>query len=343
MQVLSPSAADIEECAAAIRGGSKTFFAASLLLPKEIRRAAYAIYAFCRYSDDAIDTAGGDGRALQNLDRRLARLYAGDPDDHFADRAFAEVAQRHAIPEALPQALLEGFAWDVEGRRYPTLSDLEDYAARVAGAVGAIMSCLMGVRSREALARATDLGTAMQLTNIARDVGEDARAGRFYLPLDWINEAGVDPEAFIADPRFSPALGRVIARLLARAETLYDRGAAGIAFLPLDCRAAIGAARLIYAEIGAEIARRGHDSVTQRAVVPMGRKLALLAAALVGVPQNERVQRLPALTANKFLVDAAWSDAAPPPLSTFDDRIGGVIDLLSRLERRDRLDGAAFS
>lgn len=334
-------AADVEACAAAIRGGSKTFFAASLLLPNETRLAAYAIYAFCRYSDDAIDVANGDRAALDNLRLRLDRIYAGRPADHFADRAFADVAARRAIPRALPEALLDGFEWDVDQRRYATLADLEDYAARVAGAVGAIMACLMDARSREALARATDLGTAMQLTNIARDVGEDARAGRLYLPLEWMADAGVDPGAFLGRPEFSPALGDVVERLLTRAEELYRRGGTGIAFLPADCRAAISAAQLIYADIGRKIGARGFDSVSARAVVSKRRKLALLAQALIGEPRDHALRALPPLGANAFLVEAAYSlNAHTAPLA-FDDRLAGVIDLLSRLERRERLHGAA--
>lgn len=340
MRAMTPDAADIEACAAAIRGGSKTFFAASLLLPKETRLAAYAIYAFCRYSDDAIDVANGERAALDNLRRRLDLIYADRPADHFADRAFADVVTRRAIPRALPEALLDGFEWDVEQRRYDTLADLEDYAARVAGAVGAIMACLMGARSRQALARATDLGAAMQLTNIARDVGEDARAGRLYLPLDWMEEAGAGAREFLARPRFAPAIGVVVARLLARAGELYRRGAAGVAFLPADCRAAIGAAGLIYSDIGREISARGFDSVSSRAAVSKRRKLALLAQALIGAPQDMSLCDLPPLGANAFLVEAAYSDTpAPAPLS-YDERLAGVIDLLSRLERRERMYGA---
>ena len=96
------------------------------------------------------------------------------------------------MPRILPDALLEGLAWDAMGRRYATLSDLRAYSARVASAVGAMMCVLMRVRDRDALARACDLGVAMQLTNIARDVGEDAREGRLYLPTDWLAGAGVD-------------------------------------------------------------------------------------------------------------------------------------------------------
>ncbi|MDZ7627166.1 MAG: phytoene/squalene synthase family protein [Parvularculaceae bacterium] len=338
---MTPTPADVEACAAAIRGGSKTFFAASMLLPKETRLGAYAVYAFCRYSDDAIDVAGGDRTALENLRQRLALIFEGRPADHFADRAFANAIRRFDIPRALPEALLEGFEWDVDKRRYQTLGELEAYAARVAGAVGAIMACLMGARSRAAIARASDLGTAMQLTNIARDVGEDARAGRLYLPLDMMAAEGLDTDGFLAAPRHTRALGAVIHRLLGRAGELYARGAAGIAYLPSDCRAAIGAAGLIYSDIGREIAARNHDSVSTRAVVSKGRKLALLGKALVGAPQDAALRQLPPLAANEFLVDAAYRDAPEiTPSSNFDDQLAGVIDLFSRLEQRERMHGA---
>ncbi len=115
-----------------------------------------------------------------------------------------------------------------------------------------MMTVLMGVRDARTLARACDLGVAMQLTNIARDVGDDARKGRVYLPLDWLADEGVQPQALIADPRHDEALARVVARLLEAADVLYDRAVGGIAGLPLSCRPAIHAARLIYREIGRE-------------------------------------------------------------------------------------------
>jgi len=180
----------------------------------------------------------------------------------------------------LPEALLEGLAWDAEGRRFEDIGDLHDYAARVAGTVGAMMTLMMGVRSPEALARACDLGVAMQFSNIARDVGEDARAGRIYLPLAWLREAGIDPEAFLAHPVYTDALGSVVKRLLAIADTLYDRSLAGIARLPLGCRPGILAARALYSEIGREVERRGYDSVSQRAVVSFRRKAHLLARSV---------------------------------------------------------------
>ena len=126
-----------------------------------------------------------------------------------------------------------------------------------------------------------DLGVAMQLTNIARDVGEDARIGRLYMPLQWLRGAGIEPGGFVANPRFDEALATVIRRLLESAEALYVRSDAGLARLPTGCRPGMTAARLMYAEIGHELARRGFDSVTQRTVVPWPRKARILADALL--------------------------------------------------------------
>ena len=120
-----------------------------------------------------------------------------------------------------------------------------------------MMALLMGVRTPEGLARACDLGVAMQLSNIARDVGEDARMGRLYLPQAWLVEAGIAPDARLAAPVFSPALGAVVRRLLDAADALYRRVDAGVARLPLACRPGINAARFLYAEIGHEVARSG--------------------------------------------------------------------------------------
>jgi phytoene synthase len=158
----------------------------------------------------------------------------------------------------LPEALLEGLAWDAEGgRRYEDLPALEAYAARVAGSVGCMMAVLMGVRDRAALARACDLGVAMQLTNIARDVGEDARAGRLYLPLRWLREAGVDGDEWLVRPVFDPAVAGVVRRLLLAADELYRRAGAGIAALPSDAGPESAPPGLLYAGIGREVERRG--------------------------------------------------------------------------------------
>ncbi|MFM7625441.1 MAG: phytoene/squalene synthase family protein, partial [Gammaproteobacteria bacterium] len=154
--------ADIEACRAAIRVGSRTFHAASHLLPMRVREPALALYAFCREADDAIDGSDEPRAALRILEDRLDRAYRREPIDNAADRALADVVARFQIPRAVPVALLEGFAWDAEGRIYPDLSSLRAYGMRVAGTVGVMMSLLMGVRSPGALARPADLGVGMQ-------------------------------------------------------------------------------------------------------------------------------------------------------------------------------------
>ena len=306
------SAADVAACRASLQGGSKTFFAASLALPHAVRQPATALYAFCRMADDAIDHGTHHAAALRDLHWRLDLIYAGVPGDIAADRAFADCARHFAIPRQFPQALLEGFEWDAIGRRYEDLPSLRAYGVRVAGTVGAMMAMIMNVRERDLVARACDLGVAMQLTNIARDVGEDARNGRIYLPLHWLEEAGVDPLALVARPSHSRALAAVIERLLGYADILYVRAERGIPRLPPDCRAVIRAARLLYGEIGHVVARRGFDSVSGRAVVSGRRKLWLvLCAFFVGPGESSAAALAPALPETQFLIEAAALPAAP--------------------------------
>ncbi|GJE54643.1 MULTISPECIES: phytoene/squalene synthase family protein [Methylobacterium] len=339
------SAADHAACRAAIRTGSKSFFAASTLLPPAVRVPSFGLYAFCRLSDDAVDEAGSRARqrmASDRLAQRLSLAYAGRPANAPADRALADLVARYAMPEALPRALLEGLAWDAGGRRYATLSELTDYAARVAGAVGAMMTLIMGVRDPAVLARACDLGVAMQFTNIARDVGEDARAGRLYLPLDWLAQAGIDPDAFLADPVASPAIRSVVARLLDAAEILYRRSEPGIGGLPLGCRPAIRGARLIYAEIGRAIEANGLDSVTCRARVPGSRKAVLLARAALPAPVLPDAAA-PPLPETAYLVDAVRDHPMPalpvprrlPAWWDVSGQVAHVLDLIEQLQERE--------
>lgn len=335
-------------CRALLRHGSRTFFAASFLLPKHVREPACALYAFCRLADDAVDMSGNGTRALDQLRERLALAYAGMPSSCAADRAFADVVTRFGIPRVLPESLLEGFAWDIAGRQYDDLEEMQAYAARVAGTVGAMMAIVMGVRSPDVVGRACDLGIAMQLTNIARDVGEDARAGRLYLPRSWLTEAGIDAAAWLRDPRPSPALGSVIQRVLRAAAAIYDRVDAGIDELPAACRPGIRVARVLYREIGNEVERRGYDSVSQRAVVPAGRKIGLLACAPFSLRRPGEHCAPPPLAAARFLVDAVSGaptassvphvhHGSPSASDEAQSRIEWVVDLFARLERQDQL------
>jgi len=331
---------DLEACREQLRDGSRTFLAASKLLPRGVRDSACALYAFCRSADDAVDLDTVDElAAVQRLRARLARLYAGEPMSTPSDRAMARVVVRHDLPRELPEALLDGFEWDARGRRYETIEDLYDYGARVAGTVGAMMAVLMGRTSAEAVARACDLGVAMQLSNIARDVGEDARRGRIYLPLAWLREAGVDPDAWLANPVFDARIAAVVRRLLIAADALYLRAEAGIGLLPPTCRPGIQAARVLYAAIGHEVARRGCDSVTQRAVVPRRRKAVLLVRALAtgALAPRPTGKALPALDAVRYLVQAATHADAPAGQDAADDLPRGgerTVRVIELLERR---------
>jgi phytoene synthase len=326
--------ADMAQCEAAIRHGSLSFHAASRLLPRRLRDPALALYAFCRLADDAVDLREAKAEAVLSLHDRLDRAYAGRPRNAPADRAFAAVIEEFDMPRELPEALLEGLAWDAQGRRHEELSSLRAYSARVAAAVGAMMCVLMRERRADVLARACDLGVAMQLTNIARDVGEDAAEGRLYLPTDWMTDAGLDPEAFLADPGPSPELRRLVARLLREADDLYHRAEAGIGVLPLGCRPGIYAARLIYAGIGGAVRRRRCDPFAGRARTTGGQKLAWLglaglsAGASAVMPRSALLHARP-LPETRFLVEAAtveqeagrdWSDTLHATLADLKRR-----------------------
>jgi 15-cis-phytoene synthase len=336
-------AEDLAACRATLRGGSRTFLAASMLLPTAVREPACALYAFCRLADDAVDADGGrsSADAVGMLRRRLAALYRNQPADFAADRALAVVVRRFGIPSGWAEALIEGFDWDRQGRRYRTIDELLDYAVRVAGTVGAMMAAIMGTRSHEAVAHACELGCAMQLSNIARDVGEDARMGRVYLPLDWLQEAGIDVETWLQRPVHTPALGAVIERVLRVADDLYERAARGVALLPAGCRPGIHAARVLYDEIGQQVRRNGLDAMSRRAVVSPPRKLCRLLAA--ATPRGRRARESqPTLPAASFLLDLLGPVPRPAATSP-EDRRGAVrlIDLFEQLERR-KLDRRAL-
>lgn len=332
--VVQRSAADLAACRQLIRHGSHSFFMASLLLPKGAAVPATALYAFCRIADDLIDADQGGTAAVSSLHERLAAIYRDDPFDFPEDRALHEVVTTFGIPRAMPAALLEGLAWDASGRRYESLSDLYDYAARVAGCVGAMMTLIMGTSDSRAVARALDLGVAMQLTNISRDIGEDARMGRLYLPRQWFADCDLDPDAWLADPVQDPRVSEMCQRLLGYADILYSRADAGIALLPLSCRPGIRAARLIYSDIGREIARQGYRTLEQRAIVPKARKASLLFKALATVPLShpdrfsDQLEWPPLLQTRYLLEDI---DSIP-----YKPRVDWLIDLFGSLEQRNR-------
>ena len=333
---------DLAHCRDVIRTGSLSFHAASKLLPASVRDPALALYAFCRLADDEVDEGNNKARAVLDLRNRLDLAYSGMPCDAPEDRAFAAIVAEFDMPRALPEALLEGLAWDAMERRYATLSEVRDYSARVASAVGAMMCVLMRVRNRDALARACDLGVAMQLTNIARDVGEDARASRIYLPTDWLDDAGISVEDFFANPQASPDIRRIVRHLLAEAHRLYIRSEAGIGALPLQARTGIFAASYIYDGISAAVRRNAYDSVSMRARTTKATKIARIGLAAVRTVGTVILPKSPVIYARpldevKFLVDAA-SDVSPELPSS---RAAAFVDIMATLKARDQSGVAA--
>jgi 15-cis-phytoene synthase len=331
-------------CRELMRGGSKSFFLASRVLPARVCAPATALYAFCRVADDLIDHSADAAAAVLALSQRLDAVYAGAPGPALEDQALAGLVAEVALPRVLLEALLEGFAWDAQGRSYDSLEALHAYAARVAGAVGAMMALVMETRDPVALARACELGVAMQLSNIARDVADDARLGRVYLPLKWLHEEGLSRDDVLGlasasglESQKAPAIARVTERLLQEADRLYARAECGVQALPRDCRPAIHAARLVYAEIGQEVRRLGTLALRRRAVVSHPRKLALLLRASTawwfapGAPIAAGATS-PPLPAVHYLVQAAASSELPK--RTFYQRTVRMLELFERQAER---------
>jgi phytoene synthase len=274
-----------------IEVGSKSFAAAARLFDPPTRRSVLMLYAWCRHCDDVVDgqelgfhvasaapaTRWHDPAAgLAVLEAQTRRAYAGEPIEEPAFAAFQEVALRHRIDPRFAFDHLAGFAMDVDGARYETIGDTLRYCYHVAGVVGLMMASIMGAHDDAVLDRACDLGLAFQLTNIARDIVDDAHIGRCYVPAQWLREAGIPP-AEMAEPRHRAALASVAARLVDHAEAYYDSALGGIAALPLRSAWAIASARNVYRQIGIEVKRRGAHAWDGRAGTTKAMKLWLLA------------------------------------------------------------------
>ncbi len=254
-------------------------------------------------------------------------------------------------PEKAPYA---SFSWEQDARIYNRLGirlwkdHVPDMSKILKNMVRKEVASRPTCQSMDTLARACELGVAMQLTNIARDVGHDASIGRLYLPRRWLIEAGIDPEAWMAQPTFTPAIAQVVARLLDEADRLYKQAHSGIAALPPDCRAAICAASMIYAEIGHQLRREGLDSVNKRTVVSTTRKLMLLASAWTQVHWIRVADHSPApLAAIVGLVQDCQAatqqtgNKAYFPNRAMPQRVAWMLNLFERRET-ERLDRNAL-
>jgi phytoene synthase len=284
------SAADqalLEHATQSIAVGSKSFAAASRLFDPLTRRSAVMLYAWCRHCDDVIDgqEAGHSASVVsqREVTSRLERLiaqthavYAGAPTDSPAFEAFREVVQRHGIKQRYALEHLAGFAMDVSQREYHRIEDTLEYCYHVAGVVGLMMAQIMGVRDEATLDRACDLGLAFQLTNIARDIIEDASVGRCYLPAQWLNEVGI-PADRLAEPQYRPAVAVLAQRLVDMAEPYYESANAGLTALPWRSAWAVATAGCVYREIGVKVRQRGAQAWDERVSTSKADKLRLVA------------------------------------------------------------------
>jgi phytoene synthase len=241
-------------CNEVTREHSKTFYMASALLPQQKRRAARALYAFCRVTDDLIDHPSS--APLQDLERWRERSLCAPSAEHPVALAWADTIARYSIPTLYAHQLIDGVARDITVRRYNTFDELAEYSYGVASTVGLMSMHIVGFAGPEAIPYAVKLGVALQLTNILRDVHEDWSKGRFYLPQEERERFGVS-EADIAAGEVSDRWRAFIAFQIERNHRLYEEALPGIALLHRDGRFAIRAAAELYRGILDDI--RDHD------------------------------------------------------------------------------------
>ncbi len=263
-----------EQCEAIARHHGRTFYFASRCLPRSQRRAVLATYAYCRIADDIVDAAGATGResalaALQAWEDQIA-----NPIDPVAV-AFAVARALYAIPTKPVHDLIAGIRMDLTKNRYADWADLRTYCYHVAGTVGLMVAPILGCQDDVALNHAADLGIAMQLTNILRDIGEDARAGRLYLPLDEIEMFGCREEDVIAG-RPGTRFPELLDYQISRARALYATSREGIPALDVYGRFTTLVASDLYARILAEIESNRYDVFDTRAHFSTKRKLMAL-------------------------------------------------------------------
>ncbi len=272
-----------------IARGSKSFRLASRLFERPTRERAWLLYAWCRACDDLSDgqVLGREASAVADPQQRLSylrvqtgRALAGETTGEMPFDALRIVAAECAIPRRFVHDHLEGFALDARDWRPRSEEDLLTYCYHVAGAVGCMMATLMGVKAEDedTLDRASDLGIAFQLANIARDLSEDDAVGRCYLPVEWLVEMDIPPGEHMK-PMYRDRVAVLAGRLAALAERYEASARAGAARLPFRSRWAVLAAAGIYGDIARKVAKLGAHAWDRRVVVRKRAKLAWVAKA----------------------------------------------------------------
>lgn len=267
-------------CQHVARTIARTFYYGSLFLPLEKRRASWALYGFCRTADDIADEPNRYPDPAAELHRwreALVETYAGRPRGPVMV-AWADLLERYPVPITPALELLDGVAMDISPTQYQTFEDLWLYCYRVAGTVGLLMAPVLGYQDPAAISTAVDLGVGMQLTNILRDIGEDAVAGRIYLPEEDLNRFSYTREELLNGVR-NDAFVRLIEFEIARAEAYYERGLRGVTLLAPDAQLAIALSAQLYRAIHGRIRRNNYDVFTQRARISFPGKLAAIPGA----------------------------------------------------------------
>lgn len=267
-------------CRGITRHHARTFYFASACLPRPTRAHAYAVYGFCRWADNGVDDARDRSEAAEKLElaREALDLAYSDGVGPPGLLAFRRTVRERSIPKHLFESLLDGMEMDLDVTRYETFADLDRYCYRVAGVVGLMMTHVFGYRSERCLPNALALGTAMQLTNILRDVAEDLRMGRVYLPRDELARFGVGEDQ-LAEGRVDDAFRALMRFQIDRARRYYEEAEAGIPWLVGDSsRLTVRVMGRLYGGILGAIERQGFDVFRRRARVSTARKLATLAA-----------------------------------------------------------------
>ncbi|MBK8150565.1 MAG: squalene/phytoene synthase family protein [Acidobacteria bacterium] len=273
-----------EYCESVTKYHARSFYFAAKFLPPEKRRAVYPIYAFCRHVDDAVDEADESAERTPRevvgiWEERLRDVFRGDvktasepTEQDLVFIAWQDLLGKHRFAENLPLDLIKGVVQDTEINRYETFDELYVYCYRVASTVGLMSSEILGYSDPVALDHAEALGIAMQLTNILRDVKEDAARNRIYLPQEDLRRFGVSEEQLF-DNRVESNFVEMMKFQIARAREYYRKGDAGIRFLERDSRLTVGLASTIYSRILDEIEKQDHDVFRRRAHTSAAQKL----------------------------------------------------------------------
>ena len=276
---------------AVLEANSKSFAFAAHFLGREEAQSATRLYAFCRYIDDLADTPGRSAFGRRRLKMIGRDLLAGTTDDPVV-RDFLDLSRTCGIDAQAPIDLINGVRGDIGDVLVEDRDALLDYAYAVAGTVGVMMCGVFGVTNPNARRHAADLGIAMQLTNIARDVGEDAHMGRRYLPAAWVN--GAAPECIASPgPDLQRTLKHSVRRLLILADTYYASGLGGLGYLPPRPRLTILIAAKLYQRIGDRIKRIGYRTWDQRASVPIWQKILIASQQTVRFLLVQSLRRPP--------------------------------------------------